>query len=288
MDKLKYALRLLCRRNRDGSHATQGDRLHSLSLMADELREAGFRNMQVTSLQRRHVDVLIQGWKSRALSAGTMKNRLAHLRWWAEKIGKRGVIPASSAELGIPERRFVTNENKARDLSSGNLEKVRDPHVLMSLVLQKMFGLRREESIKFQPRYADRGDHIVLKHSWTKGGRERVIPIINAEQRAALDQAHKLGGAGSLIPPGRSYIEQRNIYDGQCKAAGLSSMHGLRHLYAQMRYQALTGRACPAAGGPSRHLLSATERTLDTLARQVISQELGHNRPQITAVYLGR
>ena len=104
----------------------------------------------------------------------------------------------------------------------------------------------------------------------------------------ALDQAHALVGAGSLIPPGRSYIEQRNIYDGQCKAAGLSSMHGLRHGYAQMRYAALTGTKCPAAGGPSRHLLSAHQRTLDAFARQVISNELGHERPQITAVYLGR
>lgn len=42
----------------------------------------------------------------------------------------------------------------------------------MSLQLQQAFGLRREESIKFQPRYADRGDHIALKGSWTKGGRE--------------------------------------------------------------------------------------------------------------------
>lgn len=288
MDDLMYSLRKLCRRNRDGSHATQGDRLGSLSLIARELREAGFRNMQTTSLQRRHVDALVRRWQTRGLSAGTQKNRLAHLRWWAEKIGRPSIIPASSADLGIPERRFVTNENKARELDDGNLERVRDPYILMSLVLQQMFGLRREESIKFQPRFADRGDHIFLKHSWTKGGRERAVPIINAEQRAALDQAHSLAGAGSLIPPRRSYIEQRNLYDGQCKAAGLSSMHGLRHRYAQMRYEALTGTQCPAAGGPQAHLLNSAQRTLDALARQVISNELGHERPQITAVYLGR
>ena len=288
MDNLKHALRILCRRNRDGSHATQGDRLRSLSLIADELREVGFPNMLVTSLQRRHVDALVHRWQARGLSAGTQKNRLAHLRWWAEKIGRGGEIPASSAELGVPERRFVTNENKARELNDGDLNKISDPHVRMSLVLQQLFGLRREESIKFQPRYADRGDYIVLKHSWTKGGRERAIPIINAEQRAALDQAHKLAGAGSLIPPNRSYVEQRNIYDGQCKAAGLSSMHGLRHHYAQMKYEALTGSKCPAAGGQPKCLLSPAQRMLDALAREVISNELGHDRPQITAVYLGR
>jgi hypothetical protein len=158
----------------------------------------------------------------------------------------------------------------------------------MSLILQARFGLRREESIKFQPSYADHGSFILLKNSWTKGGKERAIPIISPEQRAALDQAHKLAGAGSLIPPHRTYIQQRNIYDGECKAAGLSNMHGLRHLYAQTRYEQLTGFKCPAAGGPPRHLLTPGQRIFDGVARQVISNELGHERLQITVVYLGR
>jgi hypothetical protein len=51
----------------------------------------------------------------------------------------------------------------------------------MSLRLQAAFGLRREESIKFRPDYADRSDHIILKGSWTKGGRERAIPITMPE-----------------------------------------------------------------------------------------------------------
>jgi hypothetical protein len=47
---------------------------------------------------------------------GTIKNRLAHLRWWAEKVGRAGVIPADNDRLAVPERRFVTNESKARYL----------------------------------------------------------------------------------------------------------------------------------------------------------------------------
>jgi integrase len=97
---------------------------------------------------------------------------------------------------------------------------------------------RREESIKFQPRYADRGDYIALKGSWTKGGRPRAVPITTPEQRLVLDQAHRLAGAGSLIPSHKTYIQQRHTYDGQCKPAGLNHMHGLRHHCAQARYEA--------------------------------------------------
>jgi hypothetical protein len=35
-------------------------------------------------------------------------------------------------------------------------------------------------------------------------------------------------------------------------------------------------------------MLTSAQRTQDAIARQTISRELGHERPQITAVYLGR
>lgn len=287
MDDLTYTLRELCLRNRDGSRATQVDRQRTLTLVSRQLREAGFRQMRATALKGKHVDVLMKRWQAVNLSAGTLKNRMALLRWWAEKVGRGGIIPAKNLQLAIPERRFVTNEDKSCDLT-GKLERVADPHVRMSLALQAAFGLRREESIKFRPRYADRGDYIALKGSWTKGGRPRAVPITTAEQRAVLDQAHQLAGGGSLIPPDKTYIQQRHTYDGQCKAAGLSRMHGLRHRYAQSRYEALTGWKAPAAGGPVARALAPAQRTLDIIARQTISHELGHERPQITAVYLGR
>jgi integrase len=287
MDDLTYTLRQLCYRNRDGSYATQADRLRVLTLVSRELKERGFRQMRAPSLKGRHVRVLLEHWQNKNLSAGTIKNRLAIIRWWAEKVGKASLLPADNAMLGVADRQLVAQFSKARELGQA-WERVTDPYVALRLRLQQAFGLRREEAIKFRPGYADRGDHIALKGSWTKGGRERIVPITTSAQRVVLDAAHRLAGAGSLIPAHRSYIEQRNTYDGQCKAAGLSHMHGLRHLYAQTRYEALTGRKAPAAGGPSAKLLTPVQRLWDRETRQTISQELGHGREQITTVYLGR
>jgi site-specific recombinase XerC len=287
MDDLTYTLRKLCLRNRDGGFTTQADRQRSLSLMARQLREAGFRQLRATSLKGKHVEALLQRWKAEGLSAGTIKNRLSHLRWWAGKVGKAGILPADNTRLGIPERRYVTHVSKARELGT-ELERITDAHVRMSLKLQAAFGLRREESIKFQPGFADRGEHIAIKGSWAKGGRDRAIPITTWEQRAVLDEAKSLAGAGSLIPARKTYIQQRQVYDGQCQRAGLSKMHGLRHRYAQSRYEALTGWKAPAAGGPSAKALTLEQRAQDALARQIVSRELGHERAQVTAIYLGR
>ena len=167
------------------------------------------------------------------------------------------------------------------------MAKVRDQHVRMSLELQQAFGLRREEAIKFIPTYADQGNHLVLKPSWTKGGKARVIPIRTEDQREVLDRAHKLAGKGSLIPGSRNYVKQLRIYEGHTIRAGLSKMHGLRHSYAQHRYEDLTGWKSPAAGGPPSISLDRKQREQDHHARLIISRELGHERRQIVSVYLG-
>jgi hypothetical protein len=114
------------------------------------------------------------------------------------------------------------------------------------------------------------------------------VPITTVEQRDVLQAAHRLAAAGSLIPAHKTYIQQRHVYDGQCKAAGLSHMHGLRHQYAQSRYEALTGWKAPAAGGPLSRALSDAQQTIDAEVRQAISRELGHERLQVTSIYLGR
>lgn len=288
MRQLNYQLKNLCRRNRDGSHATQANRERILAQVADQLHELGYRHLAVTGLKPKHVEALVKHWQATGLSEGTMKNRMAHLRWWAQKIDRRSVIASSNDHYSIDKRVFVTNQSKALSLEIEILEGIKDPYVKLSLRLQAAFGLRREESIKFIPGYADRGNKLLLKPSWTKGGREREIPIRTQEQRLLLDQAHALVGHGSLIPSHLTYVQQLKRYEDQLTKAGINRAHGLRHAYAQDRYFELTGLHAPAAGGKGASDLTANEKQLDKKARLLISAELGHEREQITAVYLGR
>ena len=287
MRDLNYQLKQLCRRNRDGSYVTQSKRMHHLMLIANQLHDAGFRGMKARSLKPKHVDSLVKGWLQQDLAIGTIKNRMAVLRWWAEKVDKQNVVARSNEHYGIPDRQFVTNESRARTVDTRDIEKIVDPYIRMSLTLQQAFGLRREEAIKFTPSFADRGDHITLKSSWTKGGRERDVPVRTEEQRAVLHRARLLAGTGSLIPSERSYVQQLRLYERQTSNAGLSKLHGLRHAYAQRRYEDLTGWKSPAAAGPASRTLSPGQKVMDRVARQTISEELGHSRRQISSVYLG-
>lgn len=288
MDNLNHQLLVMCKRNKEGSYSTQSNRHRILQMSAVQLKEIGYRGMKATSLKPKHVEALVDRWKVEGVSPGTIKNRMATLRWWAEKVNKPGVVKRENREYGIEKRVYVTNQSKARDLPQEKLDGISNRLVGYSLKLQEQFGLRREESIKFNVTYADKGDYLRLKSSWTKGGKERVIPVTNNSQRMLLNEIKREIGNRALIPDDRTFKQQLKTYEWHLSNVGLDKMHGLRHSYAQDRYQELTGWKSPAAGGPTSEFLTANQKNIDHQVRLQISRELGHEREQITAVYLGR
>jgi site-specific recombinase XerC len=288
MRDFNYELKQLCQRNRDGSYSTQTARERILTQIANQLQQMGFRHMHTESLKPKHVEALVTRWKAEGLSAGTIKNRMTGLRWWAEKIGKQNVVERDNDRYAITDRQYVTNQDKGRELTAGDLSQITDPYTRFSLKLQAAFGLRREESIKIRVDWADRGDRLMLMDSWTKGGRERQVPIRTPAQRDLLEEVKQLVGQWSLIPRTKTYDGQLQRFKAQCMKAGIHKVHGLRHHYAQERYRELTGWACPAKRGPAAKTLDPEQRSIDREARAIISAELGHSREQITAVYIGR
>jgi site-specific recombinase XerC len=224
MRNLNRDFKLMCQRNRDGSFATQKDRERMLTMVANQLHEGGFKNLRAQGLRTKHIEHLVGRWQTEGASNGTLKNRMSALRWVAEKLGKENIVARDNAAYGIADRKFVTNESKAKALDTGKLARVTDACTAMSLQLQEAFGRRREESIKIQLGWADRGDTLVLKASWTKGGKEREIPIRNEAQRELLNQAKALGqtngGTRSLIPSDLRYVDQLNRFKAQTAFAG--------------------------------------------------------------------
>ena len=288
MRDLNHDFKNLCLRNRDGSFATRHDREGILSLVANQLLEGGFRHLRAQGIRSKHVEHLVGRWHAENIAPGTFKNRMSALRWLAEKIDKQNIVARDNANYGIAERSYVANVSKGQELDADKLSKVKDPYTALSLRLQAAFGLRREESIKLRAEWADRGDVLKLKASWTKGGKERDIPIATEAQRELVDEVKRFAGNGSLIPAEMSYRDQLNRFKAQTALADIHRVHGLRHQYAQSRYAALTGWKAPAAGGHSAKQLNLAQKTVDHEARLTISRELGHEREQITVVYLGR
>ena len=267
------------------SYATFSDRTKRLKAMFKELHNLGYETTHIGRVKQKHIEILVNHWQKAGVSIGSIKNRMSDLRFVCREFNRNNVVK-SNDDYKIGKRCYVPSENKA--MNDPNFDAINDDYIRCSIELQRVFGLRREESIKIIPAIADSGTLLRLKASWTKGGIPRAIPIRTKEQRYWLDQAKNLTGKkGSLIPKDKTYIQQRRIYDRLTRIAGFKNLHELRHAYAQNRYFEITGWHAPINGGKNRSELTKQERLLDQQARKIIALELGHSRMAIAKNYLG-
>ena len=118
-------LQLQRRAGDDGSHATRWDRFYALAQMADALHEAGYRGLRAKGLKGKHIEALVRHWRHRRLSDATLMNRMAHVRWWADQVGKANLV-GSKPEYGIGPRSHVSDGTKRRDLDEAKLARVND------------------------------------------------------------------------------------------------------------------------------------------------------------------
>lgn len=213
MSQLGFRFFQLWQTNKTGSYSTRNSRKKLLNLIADQLIAGGYKLTDPSGLKPKHIDYLVQRWMAERLSASTIKNRMSQLRWLATQIDKKNIIAKSNDSYLIPLRQNKP-EGKAKTLDKQKLALINDPHTRFSLRLQEQFGLRREECIKFMASYADRGDHIALKSSWTKGGRARVVPITRDSQRQLLNEIKVFAGGKSLIRSDRNCANWRAVFPG--------------------------------------------------------------------------
>lgn len=293
LDNCLYSVNQIFKQRGRLSHESRYDYLMNIRNMVREWHAAGYQLSNIRHVKLKHVNFLVKQWQENGIATATIKNRLSQLRYLSQLINKPDMMPETNNEMNVGQRSYIAAESKA--ILEVDLSKFEDPFIQYSVRLQQQFGLRREEAIKFVVSYADRGDHLHLKPSWTKGGVPRDIPILTSEQRTLLDEIKKhVGEDNSLIPDGKTYSMQKNFHYTATRNAGYQNLHGLRHAYAQRRYFEIInertnghGWQAPFNGGKHVKDLTASERHVDDDARSIISRELGHSRKQIVAIYCG-
>ena len=276
------------------SYASKTDMRHMLFRCIKDLHELGYKVGHVKGLQAKHVYALVKHWKSQGKNPATIKNYMSKLRNTASLLNKPNLIKPDNAAYKIDKRSYSSTINKA--IHHIDLSKCTDPHIRLSLEGQALFGLRREESMKFTHSLAHQGNLLHIMPSWTKGGIGRSLEITTDAQREWLDKVAQLVSPGeSLIPRDRSYRQHLSQYQAQTKLMGVCKLHGLRHAYAQRRYAELTrlydpkgqGFVCPIDGGKQYKAMTVEEKMIDRRARLEISLALGHSRVSIVRIYIG-
>jgi len=280
------------------AYATQDKRADVLYAGFKELRALGYKLDGVESFRGKHMEVLAKAWEERGLAPSTLQNNLSIFRTFAEWIGKAGMIEAAEkyVSVGAASRSSVNTEDKswsARGVDAqAKIAEVtaQDARVGLQLELQAAFGLRAREAMQLRPHVADKGTYLAVNVG-TKGGRDRVVPIDTPEKRALIERAKGFAASkmASTSDPTKTLAQVKNHYYHVLRACGITqetgiTSHGLRHEYANDRYQQLSGEASPVRGGD----LAASDRDTDKAARLEVAEELGHSREAVTTYYLGR
>lgn len=99
--QLNFDLLRLLEGDRQGSHGTHRARRYVPAQAAETLHRLGYRGLRARGFKGRHIEALVAEWQRQGLSDGTIKNRIAHLRWLAKKIGKPGIVRRVNASYGI-------------------------------------------------------------------------------------------------------------------------------------------------------------------------------------------
>lgn len=290
-----------------GSKKTVYNHRASARRFVEQLRAEGYGVRHWANVTTKHLAVVARAWLDRGLSVATVKNYLAGVRAVASAYGNTR-LETDNAALGIARRVYIDNRDKSvpetayraavEQLAAGSPKERR---VALLLLLQRELGLRKEEAFNITARSL-LGDERLFLSEGTKGGRDRMLASISERQRTLIERLRTVAGRGNLIPRGMTERQWERYYYKALARAGLTkeecgaSGHGLRHAYAQARYEALTGFPCRARfPSLADFQINAHETAgpawvnLDRDARMVLKSELGHgaDRDDVISQYIG-
>jgi integrase len=267
------------------SNATKADRRQILSQTIRDLHNEGYKIEEVRHFGLRHAQALARLWESRDYSASTLQKRFSVLAVFCRWIGKPG-MPGDPRELLKEPTRYdrVYHARWDKSWEGQGVEvnevlarvQAKDPVVVLQLRLEYAFGLRTQEAMLLRPHLAEQGEWLEV--NWgTKGGRPRRVPLETASQRELLEAAKRLvpHRHSSTIPARYTLKAWKHHYYYVLRCCGITRRegivaHGLRHGYANQRYEMLAGQPSPVRGGKSGQL----SREADRKARLGVSWEL--------------
>jgi hypothetical protein len=193
-------------------------------------------SMKETRLE--HFYLLINFWKKKKLSMGSIINRLSLLRKYLNTINSPIVVPDNKT-LKI-KRSYKSKENKNEKLNLTVVDEVYHPVTKLMLKLQMLIGLTKTESIRFAyyP-FDDQGKYLRISKSVAHNHRDRVIPMVNQSQEILINEFKGFVGNMFSLENMASKTTLLGIYNHELLWKGVASNTNFRATYARERHQYL-------------------------------------------------
>ena len=268
------------------------------------VREARQINTRTLNLYGDYLRARLEG-QGKPLAVSTAQNRLSTCNTVLRALRSNRDISIKPAEVLQAKRQH--SRTHPPELSREKLAEVQQVlchqghgRIAAVLGLCRELGLRSREAVLLDCNHALNQARALGKvdiERGTKGGRgkstitspsrvERWVPASESAINALTTAAALQKQNDNLIPENKrlpDFLCLVRHYSGVVlKQQGLTNRHDLRAAYACERYQQLTGYLAPVF---VKKISCSKEN--DQCARSVVAQELGHNRVDVIASYVG-
>jgi len=272
----------LFRHNRQGSYKTRERYAEAFSRFCRFVGDE-FRLQKLKNIAPKHMRAYVADMQQRELSASTIKTDLAAIRFWYEQIPEATNKLPANADLNL-ERRSFGKVDRTWSSREFNLFLMichmagRDDYVTIAS-LMRYCGLRIHECFRIDTAIANQAvktNAITIKG---KGGKIRTVPIddaTNSRLQGMLKitpRGHKL-----FVPHGvpidkainklQDFVREHRDEFRDPDSDSQLTCHGLRHSYAAEQY------------------VNHSAKLSENAAKREVSQLLGHNRADVTNIYL--
>ncbi len=276
LDKLR-------KHNRQGSYKTRERYYEAMQRFSRYLADE-FKLQKLSNIAPKHVYAYVSHMQTKGLAASTIKTDLAAIRFWHDKLSDTKYPLPDNERLTLERRSFGNADRTWPEEAFDNMlaicrEQGRDDFAA-ALIIAQYAGLRVHECFRIDTAAAKRAIRENALTIKGKGGKIRSVPIpkiVREELIKLLDVTPR--GRKLFVKEGvatRIAIAELQRFLREHRGAALDGesllplhYHGLRHGYAARSYKTLKEHGEGERG-----------------ARKQVSRLLGHNRPEITGIYL--
>ena len=271
------------RHNRQGSYKTKERYLEAYKRFLRFIGDS-FHLQKLSNISGKHLAAYIDYMQEKGYAASTIKTDLAAIRFWQDQIPNAKYTLPSNSEFTLERRTFGKVDRRWSQAEFnrmiGECWKAKRDDYEACIVLAKYAGLRLHEVLRIDTaiaRNALKSGFIAIKG---KGGKIREVPI-NDSIRIELEKFLKTTPAGHklFVPPDKpthivktelqNFITKHRKFVCDEGSTRTLTFHGLRHTCAAEWYGQFI-----------------REGKSESDARRQVSKLLGHEREDVTRIYL--
>ncbi len=239
----KYSLRQTANRylkmDHRGSFKDKQHRAFVIHKMIDDLFVIGHVPVSWQTLEKHHIEQLVQHWRKRSINPATIMRYMTTIRKYLVNIGCQiAEIDNQSLQLVRPKSR-----KSQIDIQPDIWERIHSPIPRLIMALQTQFGLSFSEAIHLLPDIHIKEESLWITREIAFNSEDRMIPIRNTVQKAIVVKLCQLTNNQSMREI-NSYDNIRTTWRSELTTHHLPTNKSWRYLYARYLYQAL----CPLLG----------------------------------------